>query len=218
MNGPSKFTWQDGDLEFEDDVDKFNPNHDELGRFSTGSSSGVGKWTEPSAKDFIAARNRSKRPEFLSPLSPDDLVNSDLFMSKDKTVGIALTNGDIGNVFNNGGHKGAAAEAIVNAVDHGGRTLDAYDGFLPHYYAQMGFVESGRMKFDPAQASPTWNAEKYDSPDIVFMAWKGYPAGGRDAAVDRASQHIGEIDLKPSTTYYDDWDAAKFKSRKDASP
>lgn len=37
-----KFTWHDGDIEFVDEVDKFNPNHDERGRFSDGEGAGQG--------------------------------------------------------------------------------------------------------------------------------------------------------------------------------
>jgi hypothetical protein len=35
-----RFTWKDGDVEF-DDVTKFNPNHDEHGRFTSGGSAGL---------------------------------------------------------------------------------------------------------------------------------------------------------------------------------
>jgi hypothetical protein len=40
-------------------------------------------------------------------------------------------------------------------------------------YRQFGFQETGRMKFNPEFAH-NWDASK-GAPDVVFMAWKGYP-------------------------------------------
>jgi hypothetical protein len=86
--------------------------------------------------------------------------------------------GDVQNVFNNGGPKGAGGKALVAAIENGGRTLDCYAGFLPRFYRQFGFVETGRMKFNPDFASKDWNFARDGHPDVVFMAWKGYPEGG----------------------------------------
>jgi hypothetical protein len=123
--------------------------------------------------------------------------------------------GDIQNVFNNGGPKGAAAGAIVAAIGAGGRTLDCFDGFLPSYYHQFGFEETGRMKFNPEFAPPGWNP-KDGTPDVVFMAWKGYPAGGAQGAIERASSRSEWLSHSQSSDYTTDFDGAKEASRKGA--
>lgn len=202
-------------------VRKDNPNHDELGRFASGPSGGGGvadplqeiasiSFTRASPEEFIAARSQSKHPGYLSPLEPSDLEHSEIYLGANGTVGVAVTNGDIGNVFNNGGPRGAGAVAVATAIDHGGRTLDAFDGFLPRFYGQLGFRETGRMKFDPAQAPPSWNSAEDDHPDVVFMAWQGY-TGGRTVAINRAADRnsADRLPVMPSGNYYDDFAQAK---------
>ena len=109
---------------------------------------------EVKPEEFIGHRNKSAKPEFLSDLKPEALQKHKLFTNQDNTIGGAVSpEGDIQNVFNNGGEKGAGAHAVAHAVEHhGGRTLDAYDGFLPKYYRQFGFHETGRTKFNPEYA------------------------------------------------------------------
>jgi hypothetical protein len=64
------------------------------------------RWRTPTPSEFVAARDRSKRIGYLSPLGPDDLAGYRLFLSEDGTVGFSIDpNGDIQNVFNNGGPK-----------------------------------------------------------------------------------------------------------------
>lgn len=184
-----------------------------LGVAAAGGLSGA-RWKAATPERFVAARDKSTRPGFLSTSTPDELRGSKLFLSKDGKAGAALTGVDIANVFNNGGPKGAGIDAIVHAIDRGGRTLDAYHGYLTELYRQLGFVETGRMKFNPEFAH-NWDPSR-GKPDVVFMAWKGYP-GGRDAAIARAK---GAKDLaeKPSTNYYDNWDAGKAASLQEAVP
>lgn len=202
-------------------VRKYNPYHDEQGRFtSAGGGSDAGRlaeveWRQPTPTEFVADRNQSIRSSYLSHLSPSDLAGSQLFVSKDGKVGVAVSpQGDIGNLFNNGGPHGAGAEAMAQAIDHGGRVLDAFDGFLVKNYARMGFVETGRMPFNRDFAPKGWDYAKQGTPDVVFMAWKGYP-GGRTAAVNRAAGR-GRIDIAKTATTYDSWQAGKDASYKEA--
>lgn len=169
------------------------------------------------AANFIAARNKSKRAGYLSPLEPADLAEHRLFINDDRTVGFALDpKGDIQNVFNNGGPPHGGAEAMVTAISKGGSTLDCYDGYLNNYYRQFGFVETGRMKFNRALAPPSWDFAANDDPDVVFMAWKGYDKDA-DAALSRVRGPANQW-LKNEITdvYFDDWDAAKDASRQAA--
>jgi len=149
---------------------------DDHGRWSAeGGGSGFSKAT-PEA--FIAARDKSARPEFLSTHTPGELADHSLYLSADGKVGYALDNqGDVQNVFNNGGPKGAGSRAVLAAVQNGGRTLDCYDGKLPEIYSQMGFVPSARMAFNDAYAPAGWDYTAYGRPDVVFMSYQGGDRG-----------------------------------------
>lgn len=60
----------------------------------------------------MAARNQSKRLGYLAPLEVADLAGYRLYLSEDGRVGGALSpDDDMGNLFNNGGPKGAATES-----------------------------------------------------------------------------------------------------------
>ena len=169
------------------------------------------------ADQFIAARNATSRPGFLSPLVPEDLKSHSLFVSNDGKVGVAVSkDGDIQNVFNNGGPKGGGVDAVLQAIRNGGKTLDCFDGYLPGLYAQLGFVETGRMKFNREYAPEGWDFEKYGEPDVVFM---GLPKGGlsREQELEFRRRAKGDksawIAPAKSDAYYDDWDKAKSDSR-----
>lgn len=174
------------------------------------------QFKEVKPEEFIEHRNKSSKPEFLSDLKPEHITKHKLFTNQDNTVGAAVSpEGDIQNVFNNGGEKGAGAHAVAHAIQqHGGKTLDAYDPFLPRYYRQFGFKETGRMKFNPAFA-PKWDTAKHGTPDVVFMGHSGEPKGGYAAAIARAKNKDDPnwIPNEQSTRYDDDWDAQKARSQ-----
>ena len=192
------------------------------GTFGSGAGSGGGERRVPqprvamrqsvTAEEFIAARNKTTRPGYLAPLSSEDLAGRDIVLNKDGTMGVEISReGDIGNLFNNGGPKGGATEMIFEALRRGGKTLDCFDGYLTERYTQFGFEETGRMKFNPEMAPPGWNHERDGAPDVVFMAWKGLPDPPetiRDRIADRKAWHP----VKPTSTYHDDYDEAKRRA------
>jgi hypothetical protein len=151
-----------------DPLEKYDPDEprDYHGRWTSG-------FAPAGAQDFINARNTSTRVQYLSPLTPNDLSDHKLYMNTDKTVGVAISkDGDIQNVFNNGGPKGAGTAAVKWAIANGGTTLDCFDGFLPSYYKSLGFEEVSRVKFDRQYAPSTWDYAKAGEPDVVFMRLK----------------------------------------------
>jgi len=167
-----------------------------------------------SPEDFIAARDKSKRPQYLSPLKPEDIQQHQLYMNPEGTIGVAVSpEGDIQNVFNNGGPKGHGAYAVAHAITQGGTHLDAYDPYLPEFYRQFGFKETGRMKFNRDYAPPKWDFENDDDPDIAFMGWEGYPEGGREAAIARARHKLPKLLNERASNYSDEWDQQKAASR-----
>jgi len=167
---------------------------------------------KPEAARFIEARNATKRPQYLSPLQPGDWEGKDMFVSADGKVGAAVApDGDIQNVFTNEGPKGAGAEAIMEAMNRGGHTLDCYAGHLPLFYAQCGFVETGRRKFNREYAPPNWDDEHDDDPDVVFTAL------GEHLNDEQIRNTVGQPRSEwthpaVSSRYYTDWDAARFDS------
>jgi uncharacterized protein len=171
---------------------------------------------EATPEAFVEARDKSTRAPFLSAHPAEALTEHTLLLNDSATVGISVApDGDVQNVFNNGGPKGGGSMAMIAAIEHGGRTLDCYAGFLPDYYHQFGFEEDQRMKFNPEFAPEGWDPED-DSPDIVFMSWRGYGEGGAQGAVARASNRPGWAKPAKSEDYTDDWDAAKRASQENA--
>lgn len=198
-------------FELDDDAREYHGDHDQKSH---------GNWADGekvSPEKFIEARDKSTRGQYLSHITPDDIKDHKLILMHDGKVGAAVSpDGDIQNVFNNGGPKGAGLDALAEGIDAGGYTLDCYDDFLPDLYSQMGFVETGRMKFDREYAPKDWDYENKGEPDVVFMAWKGYD-GGRAASIARAKDKTKQSwkDHEKSSKYYDgkDWDQAKADSR-----
>lgn len=172
----------------------------------------VGKKPKPAADRsslkarFMAERDKNKRAKFLSPLTDEDLDTRDIHLSEDGKVGYTLTHGDkdFGNLFNNSDEKGAGRKAIIEAIKKGARTLDAFDGFLPDLYRKYGWVETARLKFDPAQAPAGWETDPDLSkkPDVVFMVYRG----GDRATIE---SRVGKFPPSPKAKVVRSYDAAK---------
>lgn len=171
-------------------------------------------FTATTPEAFVAARDKSKRSPFLTQSSAEDLKGSKLYLSEDGRVGGALApdGADMGNLFNNGGPKGAGAEVLLKLMNDGGRTADCFDGYLPTLYANFGLVETGRMKFNRDYAPAGWDYERDGEPDVVFLA-RARDVGNDDAIRSKVygdkAQWTKQI---RSTKYYDDYDLAKRDS------
>lgn len=189
------------------------------GEFASGGDTPT--WWPTAAERFLAERNKSARPGFLSHLSASDLSAHRLLTAHQGRVGVALSpQGDIQNLFNNGGPKGAGVDALAEAIDQGGRTLDCYDGYLPKLYTQLGMVETGRMAFNREFAPPGWDYARLGQPDVVFMAWKGWPQDDKQGSIERAKAKSGGLPLVRSARLYNgaQWDRAKLDARRAANP
>lgn len=147
------------------------------------------RFAEASAEDFDAALKRfaAAKPDkqgFITWRSPDEMRAEGMrtFLSEDGNVGYAIApDGDIRNVFNAGGPKGAGAYAVTHAIEQGGSKLDAFDTDLTKIYRDLGFVsdESKRLQWDDQYAPANWDYEQFGRPDVVFMDYKG-PTGTAD--------------------------------------
>ncbi len=190
----------------------YNPNQPR-GKSTAASNSGSfassGAFRAVSPREFVKARNQSKRMTFLSEVSADDLKDHSLYLAHGGKVGYALDkHGDLQNVFNNGGPQGAGKLAVVDAVKRGALTLDCFNKTLPEIYAQCGFKETGRIKFNPEFAPQGWDYERDDMPDIIFMAYQGGDRGTLESRLGTFAKPAQEV-----KHYYPDWDSAKADSR-----
>lgn len=181
----------------------WNEGHSEYDAVRAGAAAGLeaagrGRpdvhFSETSGHDtFLAALRANPRGPFLSEHTADELASSRVFLSEDGHAGFVISpEGDLQNVFRNpGGVKGAGRAAVEHAISQGAKTLDAFDGFLPSLYGDLGFVETGRMRFVDEFAPEGWDFEQYGRPDIIFMAHGAQPIERR---------------------FYEDWDQAKADS------
>jgi len=173
------------------------------------------RWQEQvTPAEFIAARNKTKYPGFLSPLEESDITHHKFILSQDHKVGSAISpEGDIQNVFNNGGPQGAGVEAIIHGMHQGGHTLDAFDHYLPRLYAQLGFQETGRVPFNREYAPAGWDYQNHGEPDVVFMTRNPRSPIHADAIRKQALHRESWQPHSKTGRYFDDWDRAKAHSR-----
>jgi hypothetical protein len=170
-------------------------NRGDLGTYWR-SVTGVDFVPSSDAAAFQSQTLQNTRNWNLSPHTPEEFAANKVYVTPEGDSGFMVTpDGDLQNVFNNSPVRGAGKAAVERAVAEGATTLDAYDGFLPGYYSQFGFRETGRMKFVDEYAPEGWDFETQGRPDVVFMA------------------RTGRTEAEPSAAYFDDWDEAKAASR-----
>lgn len=162
------------------------------------------EFQEVKASEYIKARDRSSRSQFLTPYTAKELKNYRLFLNKEG-VGYALSpEGDMVGVFNNSSIPGAGREAIVHGISNGAKTLDAIDGFLPKYYNQFGFVEEKRLPWDDKYAPKGWNYGKYGRPDIVFLRYEDTVSRDPNEVRQRAEIARSQLAGSPDQTRQSD--------------
>jgi len=130
---------------------------------------------EVSPEEFVSARKYAKRQPFLSPHSAKRIreTNTKAYLSTDNLTGYLIDpTGDLQNLFNIG-EAGRGALAVRDAISRGAVSVDAFDPFLPKYYAQFGFEEWGRYKWSDDYAPSDWDYSTYGRPDVVFMKLPG---------------------------------------------
>jgi DNA topoisomerase IB len=152
-----------------------------------------GNGTVP-AKDYIAARDKGKFNQFLTPYKEGDMKDWRLYLTKDN-VGFAIKpDGDMVGVFNNSGVKGAGNEAITLAIAEGAKSCDCIGKHLKLYYERFGFNQTESVKWDDQYAPEGWNYERFGRPNVYFFT---YPESETREPSDirrrfEASQHQGD--------------------------
>jgi 8-oxo-dGTP pyrophosphatase MutT (NUDIX family)/predicted ABC-type ATPase len=168
---------------------------------------------EPDAfhKALNAAKVTNPFAAAVAVYTPAEYSQMKTFLTPDGKGGVAIKpDGDIVSVFKAaGGPDGMADAALKLAVQNGGAKLDCYDTVLPTLYAKNGFRVVSRLKFDPAQAPPDWDQQKFarynnGQPDVVFMVYDpqhqsstgGQMAGTYDEAVALQDQAVKQVQAR----------------------
>ncbi len=194
-----------------------------LGKFSVALSPDIPKaeFRDATVTDLVAAHKKNPRSQFLSEIdvaSLEEQVKNKTahpVLSSDGNSGYLLVQNDPNNpelgfdiqgVFSSGAVKGAGKSALVDAIARGGRTLDAFDGYLPRLYGAFGFKETHRAAFNDEYAPVNWDFEKYGRPDVVLMTYTGVGTNATEIANEYAPTRE-----EPAGTNYitDDWPSAE---------
>jgi hypothetical protein len=129
--------------------------------------------TKTIIQKYITARSKGFDSTFLTQFTKKELALFDITMIEGKDAGYAITpEKELVGLFNYSGIKGLGKKLVINAIKKGVRTLNCFDGFLPKYYAQFGFVETNRIKWNNKYAPKNWNYVEKGKPDIVYMEYK----------------------------------------------
>lgn len=134
------------------------------------------KMIKATPQEYIAARSKGVDPTLLTQFTKKELASFDITIIKGKDAGYAITpEEELVGLFNYSDIKGLGKELVIDAIAKGARTLNCFSGFLPKYYAQFGFVEIDRIKWDDQYAPKDWDYMTKGKPDIIYMEYVGLP-------------------------------------------
>jgi len=158
------------DMLLMEDVVKEDTNEDRndiLEKISTGN------W-KTTPDEFLDSVNASKRIEFLTPYSVEELSEFRLFKLEGYKIGFALKeDGDIILVHNNERVGGVGKIIMDKVIKSGGSKLDHYDGFLTGFYKSLGFKLDENDFFLDEYSPDTWKFEPLDINDPEKSIYAG---------------------------------------------
>lgn len=112
----------------------------------------------------------SKRLEFLTIYTEEELDKADLYITTGGGVGFGISSDkELFNLFNNSGIRLAGREAVDHALVCGARKVFCFDGFLRKYYERWGFKVVKRECWNPEFAPIKWDYATYGTPDVVWL-------------------------------------------------
>ena len=121
------------------------------------------------------AKKKNPHGAFVTKHSIEEYSQMRLFLTLDKTAGIAITkDNNIVSIFNGGEKRGVLKTLLPLAIQKGGRKLDDYNsGKLSSMYELYGFNPISQTKFNSQFAPDDWNYERDGEPSIVFWIHNG---------------------------------------------
>lgn len=185
------------------------------------------------AKKFAAAVKRVKegRP-FAFPLHLHDeqtYADARLFLSDDGESGFALMGDEIASLFSAG--NGAVTSVLAQAVQEGGRRIEAYRTRMPKALASGGFMPVARVAFDREMADPAWDAAKFrqfqnGEPDLVMFAYMpdetvdvaDVPLVSYEEAAELQRQAVAKRPVMQSRRAKPDAQAAAVRAKYEGTP
>jgi len=133
------------------------------------------EWEKPqNPKSFKSSLSKSKHKEMLTHYSASELAQMKLYKIIGYNIGFALKKKDgsfqeIVAVHNNEPEvKNIGTELMKAAIKEGGCYLDHFDGYLTSFYANLGFEEYDRDKFDPQYDPDSSFRSKYGEADVIY--------------------------------------------------
>ncbi len=130
-------------------------------------------------EEFYEAIGKAKATHpygaFVSKYHIEEYKNMKLFITSDKTAGIAITpDNDIVSIFNGGEKNGVLKTLLPLAIEQGGRKSDNFNSpKLSATYELYGFNPVSKVKFNSKFAPDDWNYERDGEPDIIFWIHNG---------------------------------------------
>ena len=126
----------------------------------------IGGNLQTNPEEFYNSFNASKRVEYMTPYTVDDLYEFRLFKVPRYKIGFAIkSDGDIILVHNNSSKKGIGEFLIKRAIKEGGTKLDHFDGFLTGFYRSLGFNLVGNDHFLDEYTPDNWRFTPIDIND-----------------------------------------------------
>lgn len=132
-----------------------------------------------SSKEFHEAVEKAKKTNphgaFVSQHTIEEYDTMLLFLTLDKTAGIAITkDNNIVSIFNGGEKRGVLKTLLPLAIQNGGCKLDNFNSKkLSAMYELYGFNPISKTTFNSQFAPDDWNYERDGEPDIVFWIHNG---------------------------------------------
>jgi hypothetical protein len=178
-------SWADAKVSGQFDEDS-HPR-DDHGKFSAGGGGGssatgdIGiRSTSPKEfkADFDKAFKNSEFTNHVTHYSEKELEGMKLFVTKSGDAGVAVHDHGDGRVeatalFNSGNTKGAGLLLLAHTIEHAKvNYVECYGPKLNQLYEKLGFKPDSQSPFNPEYAAPTWDKEKFDSPDYFTMRLK----------------------------------------------
>lgn len=120
-----------------------------------------GDWNN-NVDNFIESIGVSKRSEFLSTYTIEELESFKLFKLEGYNIGFALKEDDIILVHNNEEIGGIGKLLINKAAQFGGSKLEHFDGFLTGFYKSLGFNLYSNDFFADEYAPGNWKYQFFD--------------------------------------------------------
>jgi len=183
-------------------------------------------WVKSNAEQYLKAKARNPRAATLTAYKPEDLTQEAgvrifrrpgddsyfilNYAGKDENGKVVV---DLAGLFSNSKTGGATHWAVQTALSEVPQgtplTLDAFDGKLTERYRDEGFIEHGRVPFDPKYATPEMIASLKEEayfkrtgkmPDVVFMHHAERPWNGVTEQ-ERQAQEDADLDAAEASTW-----------------